>query len=116
MLLSDPALGFADVLPARTESSAVGAPAPVQRQLPRPPLTRPYHPNDAAQARRLSELMKTEIDELEGLIAVAQDRWATRCDAGWGAVRTPEPVLRLREKLKEVRRLQEALQNRFGSV
>lgn len=60
--------------------------------------------------------MQSEIKELEELIAMAQARWATRCDAGWGAARTPEPVLRLRDKLKEVRRLQEALQARFGSA
>ncbi|QYL15397.1 hypothetical protein [Mycolicibacterium pallens] len=76
-------------------------------------MTRPVHPNDAAQARRFAELMQDEIDDLEDLIAVAQDRWTSRCDAGWGAARTPEPVLRLREKLKEVRRLQEALRARF---
>ncbi len=43
--------------------------------------------------------MQDEIDDLENLIAVAQNRWTSRCDAGWGgAARTPEPVLRLREK------------------
>ncbi|PND54319.1 hypothetical protein CRM90_28605 [Mycobacterium sp. ENV421] len=58
--------------------------------------------------------MQAEIDDLEELIAVAQHRWTNRCDAGWGSARTPEPVLRLREKLGEVRRLQEALESRFG--
>ncbi|WP_144418322.1 hypothetical protein [Mycobacterium sp. EPa45] len=116
MLLEDPAPAFAGGLTARIESPfSPGAPAPLRRQFPRPSLTRPFHPNDAAQARRFAELMQAEIDDLEDLIAIAQDRWNSRCDAGWGAARTPEPVLRLREKLKEVRRLQEALQSRFGT-
>lgn len=117
MLLEDPpAPAFAGGLITRVESPfAAGAPAPLRRPFPRPSLTRPVHPNDAAQARRFAELMQDEIDDLEDLIAVAQDRWTSRCDAGWGgAARTPEPVLRLREKkLKEVRRLQEALRARF---
>ena len=115
MLLEDPAPAFAGGLTTRLESPfAAGAPEPLRRPFPRPSLTRPVHPNDAAQARRFAELIQDEIDDLEDLIAVAQERWTSRCDAGWGAARTPEPVLRLREKLKEVRRLQEALQVRFG--
>ena len=116
MLLEDPAPRFAGGLAARVESPfAAGPPVPLRQPFPRPPMTRPFHPNDAAQARRFAELMQAEIDDLEELIAVAQDRWTNRCDAGWGAARTPEPVLRLREKLKEVRHLQEALLARFGT-
>ena len=116
MLLEDPAPSFAGGLTARVESAfSASSPVPLRRPFPRPSMTRPFHPNDAAQARRFAELMQDEIDELEDLIAVAQHRWTSRCDAGWGAARTPEPVLRLREKLKEVRRLQEALLSRFGT-
>ncbi|BBX08885.1 hypothetical protein MAIC_36880 [Mycolicibacterium aichiense] len=116
MLLEDPAPSFAGGLTARVESAfSASSPVPLRRPFPRPAPTRPFHPNDAAQARRFGQLMQDEIDELEELIAVAQHRWTSRCDAGWGAARTPEPVLRLREKLKEVRRLQEALLARFGT-
>lgn len=59
-------------------------------------LARPFHPNDAAQARVFAEVMLAEITELEELIAVAQVRWSNRVQAGWGSSRTPEPVLRLR--------------------
>jgi hypothetical protein len=116
MLLEDPAPAFAGGLTARIASTfSASTPTPLRRQFPRHSPTRPSHPNDAAQARRFAELLQAEIDDLEDLIAVAQERWTNRCDAGWGATRTPEPVLRLREKLKEVRRLQEALQSRFGT-
>ncbi|WP_142391484.1 hypothetical protein [Mycobacterium sp. ENV421] len=115
MLLEDPAASFAGGLTARAGPAfPAGPPARLTRPFPRPPTTRPIHPNDAAQARQFAELMQAEIDDLEELIAVAQHRWTNRCDAGWGSARTPEPVLRLREKLGEVRRLQEALESRFG--
>jgi hypothetical protein len=116
MLLEDPYPASAGGLTARTEPTYIAhASAPLSRRVQRNPLTHTLHPNDAAQARLFSELMQAEIDDLEHLIAVAQDRWENRCDAGWGATRTPEPVLRLREKLKEVRRLHAALQARFGT-
>lgn len=57
--------------------------------------------------------MRGEIADLEDLMTVAQGRWAGRRDAGWGSPRTPEPVLRLREKIKEVQRLLDSLSARF---
>lgn len=69
---------------------------------------------DAAQADVFSALLRAEMADLAGLIAVAQARWMTRCDAGWGNPRTPEPVLRLREKMAEVQRLLDALRTRFA--
>ncbi|MCI4675163.1 hypothetical protein [Candidatus Mycolicibacterium alkanivorans] len=87
---------------------------PVGRRLNR--LARPFHPNDAAQARVFAEVMRAEIAELEELIAMAQVRWANRLDAGRGSSRTPEPVLRLREKRNEVQRLLDGLQVRFAAV
>ncbi|MCV7177012.1 hypothetical protein [Mycolicibacterium sphagni] len=115
MLLEDPYPASAGGMTAHAESMYIaGAPTQLNRRFPRNPLKRNSHPNDAAQARRFSELMQAEIDDLEELIAVAQLRWENRLDAGWGASRTPEPVLRLREKLREVQRLQDALQARFG--
>ncbi|AQT79387.1 hypothetical protein B1R94_09095 [Mycolicibacterium litorale] len=72
-----------------------------------------FHPNDVAQARVFAELMRGEIADLEDLMGIAQDRWTGRRDAGWGSPRTPEPVLRLREKIKEVQRLLDSLSARF---
>ena len=77
-------------------------------------LTRPVHPNDAAQARVFAQVMQAEITELEELIGVAQIRWSNRLEAGWGSSRTPEPVLRLREKRAEVQRLLDGLLARFA--
>ena len=48
------------------------------------------------------------------LIAVAQVRWSNRVQAGWGRSRTPEPVLRLREKRAEVQRLLDGMVARFA--
>jgi hypothetical protein len=116
MLLEDPYTVASGGLTARTESTYIAhAPAAPSRRFPRHPQTQPFHRNDAAQARLFSALMQAEIDDLEDLIIVAERRWASRLDAGWGAERTPEPVLRLRDKLREVRRLQAALESRFGT-
>ena len=116
MLLEDPYTAAAGGLTARTEPTYVThASAPLSRRFPRKSTEHGFHPNDAAQARLFSELMQAEIDDVEDLIAVAERRWSNRLDAGWGAERTPEPVLRLREKLREVQRLQKSLQARFGT-
>ena len=77
-------------------------------------MTRTFHPNDAAQANVFVAAMRAEISELEQLIAIAQDRWANRRDAGWGSSRTPEPVLRLREKRAEIQRILDGLLVRFA--
>jgi hypothetical protein len=78
-------------------------------------LTRAFHPNDAVQASVFAHVMRAEITELEELIAIAQVRWATRLDAGWGSSNTPEPVLRLREKRAEVQRLLDGRLARFAT-
>jgi len=80
------------------------------------PMSRTFHPNDAAQASVFAEVMRAEISELEELIAIAQVRWANRVDAGWGSSRTPEPVLRLREKRAEAQRLLDGLHARFATA
>jgi hypothetical protein len=116
MLLEDPYSAAAGGLTTRTEPTYIAhVSAPLSRRFPRKSTEHAFHPNDAAQARLFSELMQAEIDDLEDLILVAERRWSSRLDAGWGAERTPEPVLRLREKLKEVQRLQKSLQARFGT-
>ncbi len=116
MLLEDPYTAAAGALTARTEPSYIAhVTAPLSRRFPRKSTEHAFHPNDAAQARLFSDLMQAEIEDLQDLIAVAERRWSSRLDAGWGAERTPEPVLRLREKLKEVQRLQKAMQARFGT-
>jgi hypothetical protein len=116
MLLEDPYSAAAGALTARTEPTYIAhMSAPLSRRFPRKSTEHAFHPNDAAQARLFNELMQAEIEDLEDLILVAERRWSSRLDAGWGAERTPEPVLRLREKLKEVQRLQKSLQARFGT-
>jgi hypothetical protein len=116
MLLEDPYPVAVGGLTARTEPTYIAhLSAPLSRQFPRKSTEHAFHPNDAAQARLFNDLMQTEIQDLEDLILVAERRWSNRLDAGWGAERTPEPVLRLREKLKEVQRLQKTLQARFGT-
>ena len=116
MLLEDPYAAAAGALAARTAPTYIAhVSAPLSGRFPRKSTEHAFHPNDAAQARLFSELMQAEIEDLEDLILVAERRWSSRLDAGWGAERTPEPVLRLREKLKDVQRLQKALQARFGT-
>ncbi|SBS79572.1 conserved hypothetical protein [uncultured Mycobacterium sp.] len=116
MLLEDPYPVAVGGQAARTEPAYIAhLSAPLSRRFPRKSTEHAFHPNDAAQARLFNELMQAEIDDLEDLILLAERRWSSRLDAGWGAERTPEPVLRLRDKLKEVQRLQKALQARFGT-
>jgi len=110
----DPGFGAGSAFPSRTSISPHTAKRGATRHLFYA-LHRPVHANDAAQARLFSEILQTEIAELEHLIATAEARWTTRCDAGWGNPRTPEPVLRLREKLAEVQRLLLGLQARFAT-
>jgi hypothetical protein len=81
---------------------------------PAGPTTGTFHPIDAAQACVFGAAMRAEITELEELIAVAKFRWANRLDAGWGSSRTPEPVLRLREKRAETQRILDGLLARFA--
>ncbi len=95
--------------------AGTGASAPSSPHEPATLLTRPSHPNDAAQARVFGDLIRAEIADLEDLVAIAQRRWSGRRDAGWGSSRTPEPVLRLREKIKEAQQLLHGLQARFGA-
>ncbi|BBY61580.1 hypothetical protein [Mycolicibacterium sarraceniae] len=116
MLLEEPYPASAGALTARAEPTYITHTAvPLSRRFPRKTTGQGFHPNDAAQARLFGELMQAEIEDLEDLIAVAERRWSNRLDAGWGAERTPEPVLRLRERLKEAQRLQKSLQARFGA-
>ena len=86
----------------------------LQKWDPVGPMSRTFHPNDAAQANVFATALRAEISELEELIAGAQVRWANRIDAGWGSSRTPEPVLRLREKRTEIQRLLDGLLTRFA--
>ncbi|TGD85121.1 hypothetical protein BayCH28_22220 [Mycolicibacterium sp. CH28] len=114
MLLEDRDPGAIGGWSPRIVSPAVSNTSGLSRlRVPAMSTARPSHPNDAAQARLFSELMRAEIADLEDLMAVAQRRWSGRRDAGWGSSRTPEPVLRLREKIKEVQGMLDGLQARF---
>lgn len=55
-----------------------------------------------------------EVDELEDLITSAVRRWERQAEVNSDARRVmPHAILRLRERLKEARRLLDAINRRF---
>ena len=74
----------------------------------------PAHPADVAQSRLFQTILVDELDELEDLIAAAERRWKRqREDHPSAPVVIPHTLLRLRERVKEARRLLDALNKRF---
>jgi hypothetical protein len=75
---------------------------------------RPIHRADLAQSRLFQQILTDEVDELEDLITAAVRRWERQAelDADKRHV-MPHAILRLRERLKEARRLLDALNRRF---
>ncbi|MCW2687888.1 MAG: hypothetical protein JWR37_2778 [Mycobacterium sp.] len=77
------------------------------------PWARPVQAADVAQARLFDEILQSEIAELDELAEAAERRWLRRRERGPGADTPPAPLLRLRERAAEVRRLLGALRDRF---
>jgi hypothetical protein len=78
------------------------------------PGERPAHPADVAQSRLFQAILLDELDELDDLVAAAERRWKRQREGGSGApAGTPHALLRLRERVKEARRLLDALDKRF---
>jgi hypothetical protein len=72
---------------------------------------RPIHRADLAQSRLFQQILVGEIDELEDQITAAVRRWERQDADSRGGV--PRAVPRLRERLREARRLLDALNRRF---
>jgi hypothetical protein len=88
---------------------APGAPSSSTR-----PGERPAHPSDVAQSRLFQAILLDELDELEDLIAAAERRWKRqREDESDAPLVVPHALLRLRERVKEARRLLDAMHKRF---
>jgi hypothetical protein len=78
------------------------------------PGERPAHPADVAQSRLFQTILIDELDELDDLIAAAERRWRRqREERPDGSTVVPHELLRLRERVKEARRLLDALNKRF---
>ncbi|MCW2591826.1 MAG: hypothetical protein JWQ86_4253 [Mycobacterium sp.] len=78
------------------------------------PSERPAHPSDVAQSRLFQAILLDELDELEDLVAAAERRWKRQREEGTDApIVVPHAVLRLRERVKEARRLLDAINKRF---
>ncbi len=77
-------------------------------------LTRPAHTADTAQAQAFVHLLQREVVDLEQLIASAEARWLQRCERSHRVYhRTPDSLVRFRERLAEVQKLIENLRTRF---
>ena len=76
---------------------------------------RPTYPADVAQSCLFQELLLDELDELEDLVAAADRRRRRRREESPDdPVAVSHAVLQLRERIKEARRLLDALQERFS--
>lgn len=73
--------------------------------------TRPTYPADVAQSRLFAALLLDELDELEDLAAAAERRSRRRSPDD--PVALSQTVLQLRERIADVRRLLDALDERF---
>ena len=75
---------------------------------------RPTYPADVAQSRLFQELLLDELDELEDLVAAADRRRRRRREENPDdPVTVSHAALQLRERIKEARRLLDALHERF---
>jgi len=82
--------------------------------MPTRPGERPAHPADVAQSRLFQTILVDELDELDDLIAAAERRWKRQRENDPDApVVVPHALLRLRERVKEARRLLDAMNKRF---
>jgi hypothetical protein len=78
------------------------------------PGERPTYPADVAQSRLFQALLLDELDELDDLLAAAERRQRRRREEDSDdPVAVPHALLQLRERIKEARRLLDALQERF---
>lgn len=74
----------------------------------------PTYPADVEQSRLFEALLLDELDELEDLVAAAERRRRRRREENPDdAVAVPHALLQLRERIKEARRLLDALHERF---
>ncbi|MDT5337378.1 MAG: hypothetical protein QOD90_2883 [Mycobacterium sp.] len=75
---------------------------------------RPTYPADVAQSRLFQALLLDELDELEDLVAATERRRRRRREENPDdSVAVPHALLQLRERIKEARRLLDALHERF---
>jgi hypothetical protein len=76
--------------------------------------TRPTYPADVAQSRLFTTLLLDELDELEVLVAAAERRGRRRREESPDdPVAISHTVVQLRERIADVRRLLDALHERF---
>jgi hypothetical protein len=76
--------------------------------------TRPTYPADVAQSRLFTALLLDELDELEDLVAAAERRCRRRREESPDdPVAMSHTVVQLRERISDVRRLLDALHERF---
>jgi hypothetical protein len=77
-------------------------------------LSRPAHAADVAQAELFIRALQREAEELAELIALAEARWSRLCERSASEFRRPpDALVRFRERLAEVQKLQENLRTRF---
>jgi hypothetical protein len=76
----------------------------------------PAHAGDIAQSRLFQTILNDELDELDDLVAAAERRWLRQRERDPGnSFGEPYELQRLRDRVREARRLLDALNKRFPS-
>jgi hypothetical protein len=71
--------------------------------------------SECAQAKRFSEMLRRELDELTEKLVTAEARWLRRCESA-GYVDPPERIALVRRRVTDLEAMLKALGARFPRI